>query len=208
MERLLKTPFCSELDPSVYWIQCALLEFSYGCVSIRTPWLPPFVLYVRANCMSADRTDRSEDGDSQAERAISLRREIAYDSTKSRLAYTAREVRVSVVPDFRLHPSSGFGSLPFCQLGRTKWLRTDPSKIPFLLTHISCKNRLPQYKVLCAAFFQESAFPLHEQSALPPFCNPHSKIASVSTSARKTAASLRVRWNREVFHFVSRPQPS
>ena len=30
MERLLKTPFCSALDPSVYWIQCALIEFSYG----------------------------------------------------------------------------------------------------------------------------------------------------------------------------------
>ena len=29
MERLLKTPFCSALDTSVYWIQCALIEFSY-----------------------------------------------------------------------------------------------------------------------------------------------------------------------------------
>ena len=29
MERLLKTPFCSALGTSVYWIQYALVEFSY-----------------------------------------------------------------------------------------------------------------------------------------------------------------------------------
>jgi len=96
----------------------------------RTPWLPPFVLCVRWNCMSADRTIKSEDGGSQDERAIALRREITNDSTISRLQNPAREVRVSAVPDFRLHPSSEFESLPFCQLGSTKWLRTDPSKIP------------------------------------------------------------------------------
>ena len=95
--------------------------------------------------MSADRTDRSEDGGSQAERAVASRREIACDSTISCISKPAREVRVSVAPDFRLHPSSEIGSLPFCQLGRTKWLRTDPSKIPLLQTHINCKNRLPQY---------------------------------------------------------------
>ena len=83
----------------------------------RTPWLPPFVLCVCTNCMSAALSNRSEDGGSQAERAISLRREIANDSTILRLSYTAWEVRVSVAPDFRLHPSSEFGSLPFCQLG-------------------------------------------------------------------------------------------
>ena len=76
MERLLKTPFCSALDTSVSVIQYALLEFSYGCVSIRTPWLPPFVLCVSQNLTSAALTNRSEDGDSQAERAVALRREI------------------------------------------------------------------------------------------------------------------------------------
>ena len=96
----------------------------------RTPWLPPFVLCVSANLTSAALTDRSEDGGSQAERAVSLRREIALLRTRSRLAYTAWEVRVSVAPDFRLHPFSGFGSLPFCQLGQTICQRTDPSKIP------------------------------------------------------------------------------
>ena len=80
--------------------------------------------------MSADRTDRSEDGGSQAERAVAQRRGIALLRTISRLAHTAWEVRVSVAPDFRLHPSSEIGSLPFCQLGRTEWLRTDPSKTP------------------------------------------------------------------------------
>ncbi len=132
----------------------------------RTPWLPPFVLCV-CNLTSAALTDRSEDGDSQAERAVALRREISNDCTRSRLAYTAWEVRVSVAPDFRLHYYIGLGSLLFCQLGQTKWLRTDPSKIPFLLTHINCKNRLPQYKVLCGAFFQES-------DRFPRTKNPHS----------------------------------
>ncbi len=156
MERLLKTPFCSALDPSVYWIQCALLEFSYGCASIRTPWLPPFVLCVRANCMSAALTEKSPDGDSQAGRAVALRRGISLLRTKSRLSHTAGEVRVSVVPDFRLHPSSEFGSLPFCQLGQTIWLRTDPSKIPLKTASLQYTNRLQQIKVLCGAFFQES----------------------------------------------------
>ena len=146
MERLLKTPFCSALDPSVSVIQYALVEFSYGCVSIRTPWLPPFVLCVCANLTSADRTIRSEDGDSQAERAISLRREIANDSTKSRLAYTAGEVRVSVAPDFRLHPSSEIGSLPFCQLGRTKCQRTDPSKTPIKTKNLHSQNHCNRLK--------------------------------------------------------------
>ena len=130
MERLLKTPFCSALDTSVSVIQYALLEFSYGCVSIRTPWLPPFVLCVSQNLTSAALPDRSEDGDSQAERALTKCRRISLLRTKSRLYHTAWEVRVSVVPDFRLHPSSEIGLLPFCQLGQTKWLRTDPSKIP------------------------------------------------------------------------------
>ena len=140
--------------------------------------MPPFVLCVRANCMSAALTEKSSDGDSQAERAISLRREIANDSTILRLHHTAREVRVSVAPDFRLHPSSGFGSHTFCQLGQTICQRTDPSKIPLLLAHISCKIRLPQIEVLClrhevsCAFFQESAFPLHERFALSLFCPP------------------------------------
>ncbi len=97
----------------------------------RTPWLPPFVLCVSQNLTSAALTNRSEDGGSQAERAIALRRGIALLRTKSRLSYTAWEVRVSVAPDFRLHPFSEIGSLPFCQLGRTKCQRTDPSKIPF-----------------------------------------------------------------------------
>ena len=79
----------------------------------RTPWLPPFVLCVCTNCMSADRTDRSEDGGSQAERALTKCRRISLLRTKSRLHHTAWEVRVSVVPDFRLHPSSEIGSLYF-----------------------------------------------------------------------------------------------
>ena len=58
----------------------------------RTPWLPPFVLCVCCNCMSADRTIKSEDGGSQDERAISLRREIFIDCTVSRIHQPAREV--------------------------------------------------------------------------------------------------------------------
>jgi len=96
----------------------------------RTPWLPPFVLCVCYNCMSAYRTIKSEDGGSQDERALSLCRVISNDRTILRLSHTAREVRVSVVPDSRLSLFSEFGSLPFCQLGQTIWLRTDPSKIP------------------------------------------------------------------------------
>ena len=80
--------------------------------------------------MSAALSDKSEDGGSQDERALIKCRGIADDCTILRIHHTAREVRVSVAPDFRLHPSSEIGSLPFCQLGRTEWLRTDPSKTP------------------------------------------------------------------------------
>ena len=122
----------------------------------RTPWLPPFVLCVSQNLTSAALTDRSEDGDSQAERALIKCRRISLLRTKSRLHHTAWEVRVSVAPDFRLHPSSEIGSHIFCQLGSTKCQRTDPSKIPLKLHHINCQIRLQQLKVLCGAFFQES----------------------------------------------------
>ena len=133
------------------------------------------MLCVSQNLMSADRTDRSEDGDSQAEREITLRRVISNDSTKSKLHHTAWEVRVSAVPDFRLHPFSGFGSHIFCQLGQTICQRTDPSKIPLLLAHISCKIRLPQIEVLCGAFFQESDR-LPETNALHTLPPHNSKI--------------------------------
>jgi len=68
--------------------------------------------------MSADRTDRSEDGDSQDERALTKCRRRTGDSTRSRLSYMAREVRVSVVPDFRLHYYIGLGSLYFVSWDR------------------------------------------------------------------------------------------
>ena len=68
-----------------------------------------------------------------------------------------------VAPDFRLHPSSEIGSLPFCQLGQTKCQRTDPFQFFLKQYHINQTNRLPQYKVLCTAFFQESASPLSER---------------------------------------------
>ena len=112
----------------------------------RTPWLPPFVLCVSQNLTSAALTDRSEDGDSQAERAVAQRRGIALLRTRSRLAYTAWEVRVSVAPDFRLHPFSEIGSLPFCQLGRTICQRTDPSKNPLQTSGLHNTNRLQQPK--------------------------------------------------------------
>ena len=99
----------------------------------RTPWLPPFVLCVSQNLTSADRTDRSEDGDSQAERAVAQRREIANDSTKSRLSYTAGEVRVSVAPDFRLHLFSEIGSLYFVSWDRLNGCAQTHQKIPFKL---------------------------------------------------------------------------
>ncbi len=107
------------------------------------------------------------------------------DCTISRLHHTAWEVmglkdflrKSYVAPDFRLHPSSEIGSLPFCQLGQTKCQRTDPSKIPLLLTHINYTNRLQQIKVLClrhevsCAFFQESdRFPFTFLSHSPSFC--------------------------------------
>ena len=130
-------------------------------VSIRTPWLPPFVLCVCTNLMSAALSIAKRGRRiSQAARKLIKCRRISIDCTISRISSPAWEVRVSVAPDFRLHPSSEFGSLHPCQLGQTIWLRTDPSKNPFSQTHINPTNRLPQYKVLCTAFFQESAFPI------------------------------------------------
>ncbi len=136
----------------------------------RTPWLPPFVLCVSQNLTSADRTDRSEDGDSQAERAIALRREIASDSTISRISEPAWEVRVSVAPDFRLHCYIGLGSLYFVSWDQRNGYAQTHQKIPQKLHHISFKNRLPQIKVLCGAFFQESdRFPFPSALHFPPF---------------------------------------
>jgi hypothetical protein len=40
-------------------------------------------------------------------------------------------------------------------------------KNPFSQTHISQTIRQPQYKVLCTAFFQESAFPHSSTLAIP-----------------------------------------
>jgi len=132
----------------------------------RTPWLPPFVLCVRCNCMSADRTIKSEDGGSQDERAISLRREISIDCTVSRIHQPAREVRVSVAPDFRLHPSSGFGLLSFCQLGQTKWLRTDPSKTPLKtknLLYLTGYNSLKRFGGVFEGNLSSEKVPLKKQ---------------------------------------------
>ena len=108
-----------------------LFRIQLRFVSIRTPWLPPFVLCVCADDTSADRTKvKRGRRSSQAARSISYRRRISIFRTISRLSHTAWEVRVSAAPDFRLHYSIEFGSLPFCQLGYSKWRRTDPSKIP------------------------------------------------------------------------------
>ena len=93
--------------------------------------MPPFVLCVRQNCMSADRTNRSEDGGSQDERAIALRRGISVDCTRSRISKPAREVRVSAVPDFRLHPSSGIGSLYFVRWDQLNGYAQTHPKSPF-----------------------------------------------------------------------------
>ena len=97
----------------------------------RTPWLPPFVLCVCANCMSADRTDRSEDGGSQAERALTKCRRISLLCTILRLAYMAWEVRVSVVPDFRLHYYIGLGCLYFVSWDSLNGYAQTHPKSPF-----------------------------------------------------------------------------
>ena len=144
MERLLKTPFCSALDPSVPSIQYALMEFSYGYVSIRPSCfatrlgMPPFVLCVCANLTSAALTNRSEDGGSQAEQAVALRREISLLRTRSRLYHTAREImclkdflrKSYVTPDFRLHPSSEIGSLYFVRWDSLNGYAQTPPKSP------------------------------------------------------------------------------
>ena len=83
-------------------------------ISIRTPWLPPFVLCVYANFMSADRTNEKRGRrSSQAARSNIYRRRISPLCTISRISHTAWEIRVSAAPDFRLHPSSDFGYLYF-----------------------------------------------------------------------------------------------
>ena len=51
MERLLKTPFCSALDTSVYWIQCALIEFSY-CKYNTARVAEQLVLACRRSCFA------------------------------------------------------------------------------------------------------------------------------------------------------------
>ena len=152
-------------------IQCVFSEFSYGCVSIHTPWLPPFVLCVCADDTSADRTNiKRGRRSSQAARSISYRRRISSFRTKSRISSPAWEVRVSAVPDFRLHPSSEIGSLIFCRLGQTKCQRTDPSKIPFSQTHINPTNRLQQYKVFAELFSKSDRIPFTPpQHSLHPF---------------------------------------
>ena len=117
-------PFCIRDIVRPCRIQLLYVLHRSSCKATRLG-MPPFVLCVSANCMSTDRTDRSEDGGSQAERAVALRREISNDCTKSRLHHTAWEVmglkdflrKSYVAPDFRLHPSSEIGSLIFCQLG-------------------------------------------------------------------------------------------
>ena len=96
----------------------------------RTLWLPPFVLCVSYNCMSAALPNRSEDGGSQDERALTKCRRISLLRTKSRLSHTAREVRVSVAPDFRLHPFSEIGSLYFVSWDERNGCVQTPPKIP------------------------------------------------------------------------------
>ena len=148
-------------------MECVTFEFSYGLLVFRTPWLPPCVLYVCRPTAHQFCTPKSSDGGSQAERAdISCRRR-TNACTISRASHTAWEVRVSAVPDFRLHPSSEFGSLIFCQLGSTKCQRTDPSKIPFSQTHINCKIRLQQLKSFCGAFSKKRPFPPSSTLASP-----------------------------------------
>ena len=109
----------------------AFVRIQLHKIGHRTPWLPPFVLYVCADDTSTDRTNAKRGRrSSQAARMLTKCRRISLFRTISRLSHTAWEVRVSVAPDFRLHPSSGFGSLIFCQLGQSICQRTDPSKNP------------------------------------------------------------------------------
>jgi len=133
----------------------------------RTPWLPPFVLCVSQNCMSAALTIKSEDGGSQDERALIKCRGIADDCTILRIHHTAREVRVSVAPDFRLHPSSGFGSLPFCQLGQTICQRTDPSKIPPFYLISTTQTGYHRLKFFAQLSFKKARSPSQAS------CTPH-----------------------------------
>ena len=99
-------------------------------ISIRTPWLPPCVLYISQPTVCQFCTSKSSDGGSQAERAHASRRRRPPLCTISRLSHMAWEVRVSAAPDFRLTPSLESGSLIFCRLGRTICQRTDPIKTP------------------------------------------------------------------------------
>ena len=122
----------------------------------RTPWLPPFVLYVCADDTSADRTNiKRGRRSSQAARTLTKCRSISVDCTISRISHTAREVRVSAAPDFRLHPSSGFGSLHSCRLGYPIWLRTDPSKTPFYKPISAIQTGYTVQKFL-RSFFQKA----------------------------------------------------
>ena len=55
--------------------------------------------------------------------------------------------------------------------GRTNFSFTNRSIQKSPPHHINYTNRQPQMKVLCTAFFQESAFPLHSTIALSlPLC--------------------------------------
>ena len=151
-----------------YRIQLRYVLHRPSCGATRLG-MPPFVLCVCANLTSAALTDRSEDGDSQAERALTKCRSISLLCTILRLAYMAWEVRVSVVPDFRLHPSSEIGSLPFCQLGQTICQRTDPSKIPLKTASLQYTNRLPQIKVFAELFSKSDRFPFTNAPHSPTY---------------------------------------
>ena len=146
-----------------------LFRIQLHFISIRTPWLPPFVLCVCADDTSADRTNIKRGRRySQAARMFTKCRSISSFRTKSRLSHTAWEVRVSVAPDFRLHPSSEIGSHTFCRLGQSKRLRTIPSKILFSSPY-QPQKMATTVSSFCGAFFKKRPFP-HSSTPAP---SPH-----------------------------------
>ena len=130
MERLLKTPFCSALDPSVYWIQCAFVEFSYfkyytALLGCRRSC---FAL-VETVCQPTELTE-ARTATAKPSGQLLYGERFSLLRTKLRLAYTAWEVRVSVVPDFRLYPFSEIGCLYFVSWDRLNGYAQTHQKSP------------------------------------------------------------------------------
>ncbi|MBQ2277212.1 MAG: hypothetical protein II333_01465, partial [Clostridia bacterium] len=111
-------------------------------------------------------------------------RRISIDCTISRLSHTAREVRVSAAPDFRLYPFLGFGSLIFCRLGSLNGYAQTHQKI-FFKPISTAKSGYPVQKFLRSFFQKATVSPeLRTRTNSPKQEKTNTTILSIAKSKR------------------------